>query len=44
MSAKSFTNKKLSIEKLELIANDIRQDLIKSLEEAGSVTVRPHWD
>ncbi len=36
MSAKNFTNKKLSIEKLELIANDIRQDLIKSLEEAGS--------
>jgi transketolase len=36
MSAKNFTSKKLSIEKLELIANDIRQDLIKSLEEAGS--------
>ncbi len=33
---KSFTAKKLSIEKLELVANDIRQDLIKSLEEAGS--------
>jgi transketolase len=33
---KNFTEKKLSIEKLELIANDIRQDIIKSLEIAGS--------
>jgi transketolase len=33
---KNFTEKKLQISKLELIANDIRQDLIKSLEEAGS--------
>ncbi len=33
---KNFTDKKLSIEKLELIANDIRQDIIKSLELAGS--------
>lgn len=33
---KNFTAKKLSIEKLELVANDIRQDIIKSLEEAGS--------
>jgi len=33
---KNFTAKKLSIEKLELIANDIRQDIIKSLEHAGS--------
>jgi len=32
----NFTEKKLSIEKLELIANDIRQDIIKSLETAGS--------
>ena len=34
--AKNFTSKKLPIEKLELIANDIRQDIIKMLEEAGS--------
>jgi transketolase len=33
---KNFTEKKLSLEKLELVANDIRQDIIKSLEEAGS--------
>lgn len=33
---KNFTEKKLPLKKLELIANDIRQDLIKSLEEAGS--------
>lgn len=33
---KSFTTKKLSLEKLELIANEIRQDIIKSLEKAGS--------
>ena len=32
----SFTDKKLSIEEIELKANDIRQDIIKSLEEAGS--------
>lgn len=32
----NFTEKKLSLEKLELIANDIRQDIIKSLEAAGS--------
>ena len=36
MSAKNFTDKKLTIEKLELIANDIRQDIVKMLEEAGS--------
>jgi transketolase len=36
MSAKNFTDKKLSIEKLKLIAVDIRQDIIKSLEQAGS--------
>lgn len=34
--AKNFTAKRLSLEKLELIANDIRQDIIKMLEEAGS--------
>lgn len=33
---KSFTYKKLPLKKLELIANDIRQDIVKSLEEAGS--------
>lgn len=33
---KNFTAKKLSIEKLELKANDIRQDIIKMLEAAGS--------
>ncbi len=33
---KNYTASKLSIDKLELIANDIRQDIIKSLEEAGS--------
>lgn len=32
----NYTAKKLTLEKLELIANDIRQDLIKMLEEAGS--------
>lgn len=32
----NFTNKKLPLSKLELIANDIRQDIIKSLEAAGS--------
>ncbi len=32
----NYTAKKLSIQKLELIANDIRQDIIKSLEAAGS--------
>jgi transketolase len=36
MSAQNFTDKKLSIDKLELIANDIRIDIIKSLELAGS--------
>jgi transketolase len=36
MSVKNFTDKKLAITKLELIANDIRQDIIKSLEVAGS--------
>lgn len=36
MSGKNFTDKKLSIEKLDLIANEIRQDIIKMLEEAGS--------
>jgi len=36
MSAKNFTDKKLSITDLELIAVDIRQDIIKSLELAGS--------
>lgn len=36
MNEKSFTYKKLPIAKLELIANEIRQDIIKSLEEAGS--------
>ena len=33
---KNFTDKKRSIEQLELIANDLRQDIIKSLEIAGS--------
>lgn len=33
---KNFTEKKRSIDKLELIANDIRQDIIKMLEKAGS--------
>ncbi len=33
---RSFTDKKLSLQKLELKANDIRQDIIKSLEAAGS--------
>lgn len=33
---KNFTDKKLSHDKLELIANDIRQDIIKSLQAAGS--------
>lgn len=32
----NFTEKKLTLQKLELIANDIRQDIIKSLETAGS--------
>jgi len=36
MSAQNFTDKKLPIDKLELIANDIRIDIIKSLEQAGS--------
>ncbi len=36
MSSNNFTDKKLAIEKLELIANDVRQDIIKSLENAGS--------
>jgi len=36
MSDKNFTDKKLSIEKLEIIAIDIRQDIVKSLEKAGS--------
>lgn len=36
MSAKNFTDKKLSITDLELIAVDVRQDIIKSLELAGS--------
>ncbi len=36
MSAKNFTEKKLSLQKLELVANDIRQDIVKMLEEAGS--------
>lgn len=35
-SPKNFTDKKLPIEKLELTAVDIRQDIIKSLEQAGS--------
>lgn len=34
--AKNFTAKKLSLEKLELLAIDIRKDIIKSLEVAGS--------
>jgi transketolase len=34
--SKNFTDKKKSIEKLELLANSIRQDIIKSLENAGS--------
>lgn len=34
--SKNYTDNKLSIEKLELVANDIRQDIIKSLEKAGS--------
>ena len=33
---KNLTASKLSLEKLELLANDIRQDIIKSLESAGS--------
>ncbi len=32
----NYTDKKLPIQKLELIANDIRQDMIKMLETAGS--------
>ena len=32
----NFTDKKLPLQKLELIANDIRQDMIKMLETAGS--------
>ena len=36
MSTKNYTDKKLSIDKLQLIANDIRQDIVKSLEKAGS--------
>lgn len=36
MSVKNFTDKKLSVEKLEIIAIDIRRDIIKSLEQAGS--------
>lgn len=35
-SQKNYTDKKLSISELELKANDIRQDIIKSLEHAGS--------
>jgi len=34
--SKNFTDKKLSIEEIELAANDIRQSIIKSLENAGS--------
>ena len=34
--ARNYTEKKLSLEKLEIIVNDIRQDIIKSLEAAGS--------
>jgi transketolase len=34
--AKNYTDKKLPLKKLELIANDIRQDIIKSLQAAGS--------
>jgi len=34
--SKNFTDKKLSIEELELMANSIREDIIKSLELAGS--------
>lgn len=34
--SKNFTAKKMPFDKLELIANDIRQSIIKSLEEAGS--------
>lgn len=33
---KNFTTKKLPLNKLELLANDIRQDIVKSLEAAGS--------
>jgi transketolase len=33
---KNFTDKKLPIHVLESIANDIRQDIVKSLEAAGS--------
>lgn len=36
MSNKNFTEKKRSIVDIELIANDIRQDIIRSLEKAGS--------
>jgi transketolase len=35
-SSKNYTDKKLSITDIELKANDIRQDIIKSLEHAGS--------
>lgn len=34
--AKNFTDKKIPIDKLELKANDIRQDIVKMLEEAAS--------
>ena len=36
MRIKNYTDKKKSINELELIANDIRQDIIRSLEAAGS--------
>ena len=34
--SKNFTENKRSLEELELMANTIRQDIIKMLEEAGS--------
>lgn len=34
--SKNFTDKKMTIEQLELLANDLRQDIVKSLETAGS--------
>ena len=34
--AKNYTSKKRTIEDLELIATKIREDIIKSLEKAGS--------
>ena len=34
--SKNYTADKMPLTKLKLIANDIRQDIVKSLEQAGS--------